>query len=192
MKEGLLPIADSIYGEKEPYEDPDLNPGFVRSTKEYLKQANQINVQRDIERQEREILKNIGSSKVEQVSDGVSSGLSFMKANQTCKRGTLSPARVRNLHMSSRKATPTNAYFDSFTKMNLLMKNMQTQQRQHHKPSLKASTMSATVYNQGGVTIRGSNLDSIYRQSSPLAREMMQAATMTYHSHTSSGIDKQV
>ena len=30
--------------ETEPYEDPSLNPGFVRSTREYLRQANQKNV----------------------------------------------------------------------------------------------------------------------------------------------------
>ena len=28
----------------DPYEDPDLQPGFVRSTKEYLKQSNLLNV----------------------------------------------------------------------------------------------------------------------------------------------------
>lgn len=49
MKDGYAQMGDSIYIETEPYEDPSLNPGFVRSTKEYLKQANQKSVQREIE-----------------------------------------------------------------------------------------------------------------------------------------------
>lgn len=37
--------------ETEPYEDPSLDPGFVRSTKVYLKEANLINVKREILRE---------------------------------------------------------------------------------------------------------------------------------------------
>ncbi len=44
---------------KEPYEDPALDPGFVRSTKEYLKQANQQSVIREIKQEEEAVLKNL-------------------------------------------------------------------------------------------------------------------------------------
>ena len=65
--------------ETDPYEDPALNPGFVRSTKEYLKQANQKDVLKQIQREEQEALKNPDR-------DNVSSGMSFMEQVQRRKQ----------------------------------------------------------------------------------------------------------
>ena len=40
MKDGFKTIQNSTFVPPiEPYEDPDLNPGFVRTTKDYLKQS---------------------------------------------------------------------------------------------------------------------------------------------------------
>ena len=42
--------AKSISIVPEPYEDPSLDPGFVRSTKQYLKQSHIKKVQDDIKK----------------------------------------------------------------------------------------------------------------------------------------------
>ncbi len=50
---------------KEPYEDPSLDPSFVRSTKEYLKQANQHSVIREIKQEQEAVLKNLDKVSVD-------------------------------------------------------------------------------------------------------------------------------
>ena len=42
----------------EPYEDPKMQPDFVRSTKNYLKEANLINVKKEIKREQEEAIRN--------------------------------------------------------------------------------------------------------------------------------------
>ena len=61
----------------EPYEMASLDPTFVRSTKNYLKEANQMNVKREIKREEEEAL-NCPDKPVDRDA-ALSSGLSFMK-----------------------------------------------------------------------------------------------------------------
>lgn len=38
--------------ETEPYEDPSLNPGFVRTTKEFLKQSHLYTIRDGLKREE--------------------------------------------------------------------------------------------------------------------------------------------
>ena len=62
----------------EPYEDPSLDPGFVRSTKQYLKQSHIKKVQAEIKREEREAL-NISKCNEEMGEDReLITALSFM------------------------------------------------------------------------------------------------------------------
>ena len=70
--------AKSLSIVPEPYEDPSLDPGFVRSTKQYLKQSHIKKVQADIKREEREAL-NV-SKNDDMKSDGelFTSALSFI------------------------------------------------------------------------------------------------------------------
>lgn len=83
MKDGL----STINGDKsfnlsfgpDPYEDPALVPGFVRSTKEYLKQAHIFTIQKQLKKEEEVALKRALSKKGSQDQfDGMSSGMSFM------------------------------------------------------------------------------------------------------------------
>lgn len=70
--------AKSLSIAPEPYEDPSLDPGFVRSTKQYLKQSHIKKVQAEIKREEREAL-NV-SRNDDKLSDRelFTSALSFM------------------------------------------------------------------------------------------------------------------
>lgn len=67
MKDGLSTINgdksfNMSYG-PDPYEDPSLVPGFVRSTKEYLKQANIYTIQRQLKNEQDDILRHALSKK---------------------------------------------------------------------------------------------------------------------------------
>ena len=71
--------AKSLSIVPEPYEDPSLDPGFVRSTKQYLKQSHIKKVQDDIKREERDAL-NISKCNDDLGTDRelFTSALSFM------------------------------------------------------------------------------------------------------------------
>ena len=60
-----------------------------------------------------------------------------------------------------RRQTPTNAYFDSYQKMNSLMQTLQSTMHKASKPSLKSSTGPNVMVNTNSA-IRVSGLDSIY------------------------------
>ena len=51
ITDGFRSTQQTFHMETEPYEDPKLDPDFVRSTKSYLKEANLINVKREILRE---------------------------------------------------------------------------------------------------------------------------------------------
>ena len=56
MKDGFNTMTQNITFAAvttEPYEDPGLNPGFVRTTKDYLKQSHINKVEQDILREEK-------------------------------------------------------------------------------------------------------------------------------------------
>ena len=64
-------------GTNNSYVDPNLNPDFVRSTKDYLKQKNQKDVRDRLKREEMEALsKTMQSDNISQ--PGMSSGLSYL------------------------------------------------------------------------------------------------------------------
>ena len=119
----------------EPYEMASLSPGFVRSTRNYLREANLINIKRELKREEAEAVKN-----PDMVTDRdavLESGLSFMK--------TLETNGGRNVKMSltARKVQPSNSYFETYSKMgdikNRLKGPFQSpyKNQQQQKPSLK-------------------------------------------------------
>lgn len=70
--------AKSISIVPEPYEDPSLDPGFVRSTKQYLKQSHIKNVQAEIKREEREALNVSRNDDMGSDRELFTSALSFM------------------------------------------------------------------------------------------------------------------
>lgn len=61
----------------EPYEMASLDPGFVRSTKNYLREANLMNVKRELKKEEEEALRC--PDVVPDRDAALSSGLSFME-----------------------------------------------------------------------------------------------------------------
>ena len=70
--------AKSISIVPEPYEDPSLDPGFVRSTKQYLKQSHIKKVQAEIKREEREALNVSRNDDMGSDRELFTSALSFM------------------------------------------------------------------------------------------------------------------
>ena len=78
----------------EPYEDPALDPGFVRSTKEYLKQAHLYTIQNHLKKEGELALKRALDKKggAESKYEQMSSTLSFLPANI--------PATTRNDKLS--------------------------------------------------------------------------------------------
>lgn len=83
LKDGLSTInGDKSFNvslNPEPYEDPSLVPGFVRSTKEYLKQANIYTIQRQLKQEEEIALKRALSKKGDDAQyERMSSQLSFL------------------------------------------------------------------------------------------------------------------
>ena len=127
-----------------------------------------------------------------------SSALSFIQAhgisaspnrtvNGSLNRGKII-SKTSKKDGSRERQTPTNAYFDSYQKMNSLMQTLQSTMHKASKPSLKSSTGPNIMVNTNSA-IRVSGLDSIYaglqnaqitgganvrdpRHSSPLTREM--------------------
>ena len=62
--------------------------------------------------------------------------------------------------------TPTNAYFDTYQKMNTLMGTLSNTNKKTGKPSLKRpSNLNITVASLDVNTLRGSGLDSIHEST---------------------------
>ena len=70
-REGFARNSNFLTLDTEPYADPSLDPGFVRSTKEYLRQAHQLSVQREIKLEE--------SLAVSNLDERNTSGMSFLR-----------------------------------------------------------------------------------------------------------------
>lgn len=87
-----------------------LDPGFVRSTKSYLTEANLVNIKRELKIEEEEAMRN--PDKVSDRNAVLSSGMNFMK---TLECGS----RNGKMSLTARKVLPPSiTYFETYNKMN--------------------------------------------------------------------------